>query len=470
MSNSALLNAVKSRASFTQANQKFVNRQLGKRNEDPVEPSNPNDWLKQFPNNYRVSSNPKPIPVDLKNLGQLAEVNKKLVETGLEMKSKKERRDFLVDDFRQKESKPIVDAINQSRDQVVGATNQQRQELVAELQNEIRTRLDDIRTASQNIEVLNTNQNITLNQALTELQNITASTNELARLQNIEGFLQTLQTLTEEQNQALFPELVGKMSEWILKEGTKDIEPKITKENVVKVLTLKAAKAMNVKEPDPGAIAYDQGIEILKQLHPGLREEVLKRIRNNPNQPLDWVREPNPIDGVRFNTYAEQDKHIDNRINYLKQMMEAEGEKLLSEDDRKRILTFFRQRRAELTKARFSEKEKLRQAQQLTSEIVGTYNELDLAYARGKDAKTYLPVAIRNRFFGRRQGAGLRYYNSMAELEDRLSLLIGARKAGNHSIEISNEAMEILDILLNNKKMTKQQHKKLFRFFLNKQK
>jgi len=47
------------------------------------------------------------------------------------------------------------------------------------------------------------------------------------------------------------------------------------------------------------------------------------------------------------------------------------------------------------------------------------------------------------------------------EMVDRLELLFGSREAGNDSVEIYNEIVDILDKLLNLKYITKLQHKKI---------
>lgn len=59
-----------------------------------------------------------------------------------------------------------------------------------------------------------------------------------------------------------------------------------------------------------------------------------------------------------------------------------------------------------------------------------------------------------------------KYYNNYNELVSRLSLLCASIDAGNNSTEIRNEISEILDILLNNNVINKNEHKKISVNFL----
>ena len=60
------------------------------------------------------------------------------------------------------------------------------------------------------------------------------------------------------------------------------------------------------------------------------------------------------------------------------------------------------------------------------------------------------------------QGTGLTYYKNAKDLIDRLDLLMGQMRAGNDSIDIRNEALTILDLLLQQKKISNEDHEKLY--------
>jgi len=49
-------------------------------------------------------------------------------------------------------------------------------------------------------------------------------------------------------------------------------------------------------------------------------------------------------------------------------------------------------------------------------------------------------------------------------LKKKLNLLLAAKRAGNDSKQMRNDAMEIIDLLLQKHQLTKQQHKQIFNF------
>lgn len=59
-------------------------------------------------------------------------------------------------------------------------------------------------------------------------------------------------------------------------------------------------------------------------------------------------------------------------------------------------------------------------------------------------------------------GNGLKHYINHRELIDRLEILVGQMTAGNDSIDISNEAIAILDKLLQLQKISQQDHERLY--------
>jgi hypothetical protein len=60
------------------------------------------------------------------------------------------------------------------------------------------------------------------------------------------------------------------------------------------------------------------------------------------------------------------------------------------------------------------------------------------------------------------QGTGLKHYMNVRELIDRLEILMGQMTAGNDSVDIPNEAIAILDKLLQQKKISQEDHKRLY--------
>ena len=63
-------------------------------------------------------------------------------------------------------------------------------------------------------------------------------------------------------------------------------------------------------------------------------------------------------------------------------------------------------------------------------------------------------------------GCSKQYFSSIDELVNRLSLLLASVEAGNTSIDVKNEISEILDILLRNKCLNKQQHYQLYKTYV----
>ena len=63
------------------------------------------------------------------------------------------------------------------------------------------------------------------------------------------------------------------------------------------------------------------------------------------------------------------------------------------------------------------------------------------------------------------EGHGLKYYSNINDLVQRLDVLMASIKTGNSSKQARNEAGEIIDILLKNKKITMAEYKKLYSLF-----
>jgi hypothetical protein len=59
-------------------------------------------------------------------------------------------------------------------------------------------------------------------------------------------------------------------------------------------------------------------------------------------------------------------------------------------------------------------------------------------------------------------GTGLKHYKNVRELIDRLEILMGQMTAGNDSVDIQNEAIDIVDKLLEEKKISRIDHEKLY--------
>ena len=64
---------------------------------------------------------------------------------------------------------------------------------------------------------------------------------------------------------------------------------------------------------------------------------------------------------------------------------------------------------------------------------------------------------------GLRPNSNIEYYKSADELIERLSILMASMKAGNHSKQLKNEAMEIIDNLYKEKAITKAEYNKLYK-------
>ena len=62
----------------------------------------------------------------------------------------------------------------------------------------------------------------------------------------------------------------------------------------------------------------------------------------------------------------------------------------------------------------------------------------------------------------RKKGTGVKYYKTPAELVKRLALLRSTMDAGNNSKRVSNELVEILTTLLNDKIISKREYKQIF--------
>lgn len=60
------------------------------------------------------------------------------------------------------------------------------------------------------------------------------------------------------------------------------------------------------------------------------------------------------------------------------------------------------------------------------------------------------------------EGTGLQHYTNASELIDRLAILLGQMRAGNDSVDVRNEAITILDKLLQEKKISQEDHQKLY--------
>jgi hypothetical protein len=60
------------------------------------------------------------------------------------------------------------------------------------------------------------------------------------------------------------------------------------------------------------------------------------------------------------------------------------------------------------------------------------------------------------------EGTGLIYYKNAKDLIDRLDILMGQMRAGNDAVDIQNEALTILDKLLQQKKISNEDHEKLY--------
>jgi hypothetical protein len=59
-------------------------------------------------------------------------------------------------------------------------------------------------------------------------------------------------------------------------------------------------------------------------------------------------------------------------------------------------------------------------------------------------------------------GNGIRIFSDPNEMVERLDLLIASKNAGNHSIEVHNECVKILDKLLKMKFIKKSHHRSIF--------
>ena len=61
-------------------------------------------------------------------------------------------------------------------------------------------------------------------------------------------------------------------------------------------------------------------------------------------------------------------------------------------------------------------------------------------------------------------GGNIKFYSSPDELINRLNLLIAGKQAGNNSVELRNEIVEIIDQLFKTKILTNEQHNSFYRF------
>ena len=66
----------------------------------------------------------------------------------------------------------------------------------------------------------------------------------------------------------------------------------------------------------------------------------------------------------------------------------------------------------------------------------------------------------------RKKGTGVKYYKKHAELVKRLALLRSTMDAGNNSKRVSNELVEILTTLLNDKIISKRDYKQIFSCYI----
>lgn len=64
------------------------------------------------------------------------------------------------------------------------------------------------------------------------------------------------------------------------------------------------------------------------------------------------------------------------------------------------------------------------------------------------------------------EGGAIKYYKSGDELVDRLEILLGSKHAGNHSLNLKNEAFDIIDKLFDDREITKVEYIKLYKSFV----
>jgi hypothetical protein len=81
------------------------------------------------------------------------------------------------------------------------------------------------------------------------------------------------------------------------------------------------------------------------------------------------------------------------------------------------------------------------------------YNERIKFIKKGLDQQSKVQTGL---------GISYKYYSNCDELIQRLSLLCGNKEAGNNSPDVKNEIVSILDILLKNKRINTNEHKKLY--------
>ena len=65
-------------------------------------------------------------------------------------------------------------------------------------------------------------------------------------------------------------------------------------------------------------------------------------------------------------------------------------------------------------------------------------------------------------FLKAKEGTGFIYYKNAKDLIDRLDILMGQMRAGNDAVDVQNEGLAILDKLLQQKKISSEDHEKLY--------
>jgi hypothetical protein len=87
-------------------------------------------------------------------------------------------------------------------------------------------------------------------------------------------------------------------------------------------------------------------------------------------------------------------------------------------------------------------------------------DNLQYVYSQLKKYKSVLEDIRKIPIYEKQTGSGI--FSDPNEMVERLDLLIASKNAGNDSIEVYNECVEILDKLLNLKLIKKSDHKKIF--------
>jgi hypothetical protein len=76
-------------------------------------------------------------------------------------------------------------------------------------------------------------------------------------------------------------------------------------------------------------------------------------------------------------------------------------------------------------------------------------NDLQYLHSQLRKYKSVLEDIRKILFYEKEQtGSGIRIFSDPNEMVERLDLLIASKNAGNNSIEVHNECLEILDKLL----------------------